>query len=219
MSYEEFLQWADEDTHAEWVGGEVIIHMPPKDVHQAVVGFLHRLLGLFVDLFNLGRVRIAPFEVRLESVGSSREPDLFFITQENLDRLTPERLIGPPDLVIEVISDDSVSRDRDDKFKEYRQAGVREYWIVDPRPEKQRADFYRLAADGDYALFATEDDERVHSHALPAFWLRPAWLWQVDALDPLTAFFEMRGVSPEQAEQILHVLRAGSTKTQDENPF
>ncbi len=44
MSYEEFLQWHDEDTHAEWVDGEVIVHVPPKDIHQATLGFLYRLL-------------------------------------------------------------------------------------------------------------------------------------------------------------------------------
>jgi Uma2 family endonuclease len=65
MSYEEFLRWSNEDTHAEWVNGEVIIKVPPKDVHQSTVGFLYELLSLFVRLFDLGRVRVAPFEVKL----------------------------------------------------------------------------------------------------------------------------------------------------------
>ena len=41
MSYEEFLQWADEDTRAEWVDGEVIIPMPPKEIHQITLGYLY----------------------------------------------------------------------------------------------------------------------------------------------------------------------------------
>ena len=215
MSYEEFLTWSNEDTHAEWVNGEVIIHMPPKNIHQATLGFLYELLSLFVHLFNLGKVRIAPFEVKLKSSGSSREPDIFFISKENLDRLTEDKLVGPADLIIEIISTDSVRRDRDDKFKEYQEAGVREYWIIDPRPGKQRADFFRLDETNNYALFATEDDEHVSSYVLPNFWLIPAWLWQADTLDPLTIFFEMCGLSTEHIEQIRNNLKTGLSATED----
>ncbi len=209
MSYEEFLQWANEDTHAEWVKGEVIIPMPPKDIHQTTLNFLNHLLGLFVDLFNLGKVGIAPFEVKLKPGVSSREPDIFFIATENMNRLTEDRLIGAPDLIIEIISKDSVGRDRRDKFKEYREAGVREYWIIDSRPNKHRADFFYLDKDGQYELFATEDDERVESYVLPGFWLRPEWLWQAETLHPLTILFEMREIPAEQAKQIRQTLRRG----------
>ena len=64
MSFEEFLAWADEETHAEWVDGEVIVFMPAKDIHQATIGFLHQLIGWFVDLFQLGKIRIAPLGMR-----------------------------------------------------------------------------------------------------------------------------------------------------------
>jgi Uma2 family endonuclease len=210
MSYEAFLEWADEDTHAEWVNGEVIIHMPPKHIHQNTIGFLYELIRLFVRLFKLGEVCLAPFEVKLKPSKSSREPDIFFVATKNLDRLTEEQLNGPPDLIIEIVSTDSVQRDRDDKFKEYREAGVPEYWIIDPRPGKQRADFFHLDETGAYRLFATEDDERVESQILPGFWLRPTWLWQADTLDPLAVFFEMRGLSAEQAQYIQQMLRSGA---------
>ncbi|MER3485893.1 MAG: hypothetical protein C4345_07940, partial [Chloroflexota bacterium] len=68
----------------------------------------------------------------------------------HLDRLTPERVVGPPDLIIEVVSEDSEHRDRVDKFNEYEAAGVPEYWIVDNRPQRRRAYFYRLGAEGQY---------------------------------------------------------------------
>jgi Uma2 family endonuclease len=129
-----------------------------------------------------------------------------------MNRLTEDRLIGAPDLIIEIVSKDSVGRDRRDKFKEYREAGVREYWIIDSRPNKQRADFFYLDEDGQYELFATEDDERVESHVLPGFWLRPEWLWQAETLQPLTILFEMRGIPAEQAKQIRQTLRRGSAE-------
>jgi len=216
MSYEEFLQWADEDTHAEWVEGEVIVHMPPKDIHQTTSGFLYWLLRSFVDLFNLGKVVIAPFEVKLKPDGPAREPDIFFIAQENLNRLTEERFVGPPDLIIEIISKESAHRDRHQKFNEYCQAGVREYWLIDSRPHKQGADFFYLNEQNEYELFATEEDERVESRVLPGFWLRPDWLWRVETLNPLTIFFEnMGGMSSEQVKEIQQTLRRGFSKDKD----
>ncbi len=219
MRYEEFLAWSDEDVHAEWVPldnsgrGEVIIHMPPKDIHQAVVGFLYKLLGLFVDLFDLGKLRIAPLEVKLQPGGSSREPDILFVAAEHLDRLTPDRLIGPPDLVIEVVSPTSVKRDRSAKYREYQAAGVREYWVIDPREAQRRADFFCLddvtRGEGEYRLFATEEDERVASRVLPGFWLRPAWLWQVDDIDPLLIFCEIADLPGTVVGQFRERLRAG----------
>ncbi len=221
MRYEDFLAWSGEDTHAEWVpidstgNGEVIVQMPPKLMHQQVADFLGKLLGLFVHLFGLGKLVIAPFEVKLKPGHSSREPDILFVATENLERLTQERLNGPPDLAIEIISDDSVKRDRDDKYREYRDAGVREYWIVDPREGRQRADFFHLddaagaTERAEYRLFATEEDARIESRVLPGFWLRPEWLWQADTLDPWLTFCEMAGLAEAVVNQFREQMQAG----------
>jgi len=211
MSYEEYTDWVADNMHAEWHKGEVIVFMPPKYVHQTTVKFLLGLLGLFVDMFALGKIQVAPFEMKLPQQDSYREPDILFVANENLNRLTEDRLEGPADLVIEIVSEHTVHNDRDDKYKEYQAAGVREYWIIDPRLDKQRADFYSLDETGLYSLFATEDDERVESKVLSGFWLRPDWLWQADTLNPLLAFFQMRGLSDEQIAQIEQLLQAGGT--------
>jgi Uma2 family endonuclease len=214
MSYDEFLLWAGEETRAEWVDGAVIIHMPPKPIHQITLGFLYNLLQMYVDLLALGKVYIAPFEVLIRPGRSSREPDIFFVSRENHERLTPDRMVGPPDLIVEIVSTDSVQRDRYEKFVEYRDAGVREYWIVDPRPGKRRADFYHLDEAGEYELFATEDDEQVISRVLPGFWLCPAWLWQAEALEPLALFLEMRGIPGDQIAALRQRLRGGSSEAE-----
>jgi len=56
MTYEEFLDWADEDTLAEWVDGEVVMYSPASKQHQLIVGFLEKVLGTFVEQHNLGVV-------------------------------------------------------------------------------------------------------------------------------------------------------------------
>ena len=107
--------------------------------------------------------------------------DLVFIRQENLSKLTPERFEGGPDLVIEIISPGSVSEDRVRKFTQYEQAGVREYWIIDPRPHQQQADFYVLGEDNLYHAAPLAADGRYQSTVIPNFWFNIDWLWT----DPL----------------------------------
>ncbi|MFN8486320.1 MAG: Uma2 family endonuclease [Caldilineaceae bacterium] len=192
MSYEQFLTELDEDVHAEWVNGETIIFMPPNRKHQAVVSFLVALLRTFADFFQLGEVLAAPFEMKVSPDSNGREPDILFIAKENLGRITEQKLEGPADLLIEVISKESVSRDRSDKFYEYQDAGVREYWLFDPRPRRKRADFWVLDANGLYRPVPL-DKGIYHSTILPNFWLNTQWLWQDELPDPLSAFARIVG--------------------------
>jgi Uma2 family endonuclease len=193
MSYVEYLAWADEDVHAEWVNGEVIVHIPPKRPHQRVVAFLLRLLGEFIELFQLGQLLPAPFEMRAVPDGPAREPDLLFIAREHLDRLSDLRLSGPADLVVEVLSDDSVARDRADKFYEYQAAGVREYWLIDPRPGYERADFYVLDDTGRYRPVPPAADGRYHSTVLSDFWFQVEWVLAAEPPAVLQALAQIVG--------------------------
>ena len=172
MTYEEFLAWADEDTLAEWVDGEVIMTSPASNRHQDLVGFLGSVLRLFVEAHQLGIVRDAPFQMKLEH---GHEPDLLFLAQEHIGRLRRNYLEGPADLVIEIISPESAGRDHGEKFYEYAQGGVAEYWLIDP--EACWAEFYRL--DGRRYRLAFEGGEgEYRSQVLPGFFLQVEWLWQ-----------------------------------------
>ena len=179
MTYEKFLDWADEDTWAEWVDGEVILMSPVSLPHQNILSFLATLLQHFVETNELGLVLVAPFQMRLRTRPSGREPDVIFVARDRLDKLQNVYLDGPADLVIEIISPDSRARDRGDKYYEYEQAGVREYWLIDPM--RKQAEFYRLGSGGIYSLIPISDDGLVHSDVLKGLWLKVDWLWQ----DPL----------------------------------
>lgn len=111
----------------------------------------------------------------------------------NLGRLQDgRRLEGPADLVVEIVSRDSVARDYDDKFSEYEEAGVQEYWIIDPRQSRKRASFFRLGADGRFET-VTSEDGIYRSHVLTGFWLRLEWLWEMPA--SLSTLLEIVGLS------------------------
>ncbi len=112
MNDDESLAWGNESALTKWVNGAVITHMPPTIVHQQLVGFLLTLLQTFVRLHRLGRVLAAPVAMRAMPNGNAREPDVLFILTEYLDRLTDEELNGPADLVVEVISTESMAGSR-----------------------------------------------------------------------------------------------------------
>jgi Uma2 family endonuclease len=114
--------------------------------------------------------------MRLPEVPSGREPDVLFVRTEHLDRVKPTYLDGPADLVIEITSPESIGRDRGDKFIEYERAGVAEYWLIDP--ERRRAEFYRLDAQGLYRLCEPDAQGVYRSQVVEGFWLRVEWLWQ-----------------------------------------
>lgn len=181
MTYEEFLAFADEDLHAEWVDGEVTIFMSASGIHQLVAGLLHALLLWFVGERGAGQVLDAPFEMVLLVVGRSREPDVLFVAKVNEHRLTPMRLRGPADLVVEVVSDESETRDLVDKLHDYQAEGIPEYVWIDPRPGHQRAGFLRLDERGVYREVPLDDLGRFRSSVLEGFWIDPSWFWQ----DPL----------------------------------
>lgn len=182
MSYAEFLEWADEDTYAEWVNGEIVMASPASVRHQQISKFLCVLLEHYVQAHVLGVVLPAPFQMKTAAVLPGREPDLLFIAQAHLDRLKNTYLDGPADLAIEIISPESRARDRGEKYFEYEQGGVREYWLIDPL--RKQADFYQLGADGIYRTAQLAADGIFRSAVLEGLWLPVDWLWQ-DPLPPL----------------------------------
>jgi Uma2 family endonuclease len=204
MSYEEFLDWLDEDTRAEWVNGEVIVVSPASDLHQNLSDFLTAVLRLYVESRDLGWVRSAPFQMKTGPDLPGREPDILFLRTEHLDRLRETYLEGPADLVVEIVSPDSVGRDRGDKFYEYAQGGVQEYWLIDPQIEW--ADFYRLEGKRYRPAFSGERGI-YRSEVLQDFWLRVEWLWQEPLPSPIRAVAEIAGVDPELAEAFERALR------------
>lgn len=175
MSFEEFLEHGPE-THAEWVNGEVIEMSPPIEDHQDVSILLASALRAYADDHHIGKVLAAPFLMKTGPNLPGREPDILFIAGENLHRLKRTHLEGPADLVVEIVSRESRGRDRGDKYVEYEQGGVREYWLLDP--ERMRGEFYALDERGMYQNMAIDEDGVFRSAVLPGLWLNVGWLWQ-----------------------------------------
>lgn len=189
LTYEEFLDWAPDGLHAEWVDGEVVFMTPVSTRHQRIAVFLTAAIEIFVQERKLGIVLTAPYQMKGPGGLPGREPDLIFLSNESMKRLKGNYLDGPADLAIEIISPESRKRDRVEKFREYEQAGVAEYWILDPT--KKRTDFYRLGPDGKYLAVPLDEHGVFHSAVLPGLWIQPSWFWEdpmPSALDALKAW-------------------------------
>lgn len=207
ISYAEWLDTFDEGTHTEWVDGEAIVFMPPTEEHQEVVTFLVEVLGSFIRHFGLGKLLAAPFEMKLTPESNAREPDILFVDKEHLTRLTGKRLEGPADLVVEVISPESVYRDRSDKFDEYQAAGVREYWLIDARPGQRQASFWVLDQNSRYRAAPIDDTGVYRSAVVSGFWFKVDWLWQPQKPSPILLLAEIVG-----RERLIAMLKTDQEK-------
>jgi Uma2 family endonuclease len=111
--------------------GELIIMPAPDTTHQDIVTILAALLYAFITPTKMGKVFVSPIAVRLGE-GRIREPDVVFVKQENRARIVRRYIDGPPDWVAEVISPGSRATDTKDKLAQYAEAGIPEYWLIDP---------------------------------------------------------------------------------------
>ncbi len=118
----------------EFSQGRVEFLPMPTLSHQLIALFLYKALDAFVSAGRLGRVLVAAYKVKLWE-GKYREPDVIFVKAEHLPRMGEQFSLGA-DLVIEVVSDQGRPRDLEIKRQEYAQAGIPEYWIVDPQLEQ-----------------------------------------------------------------------------------
>lgn len=175
LTWEEYLRFGEENTLAEWIDGRVIVYFSGTTKHQQIIGYLNCIVGFYVEKHNLGRLFVAPYAMKLNKLRRGREPDLLFINREREHLITKTFLDGAADLVVEVVSPESVERDSVQKFAEYEAAGIREYWLIDYT--NQTAIFYQLDEKGQYQAAETTDGV-FRSAVLPGFFIREQWLWQ-----------------------------------------
>lgn len=177
MTYEEFLREYD-GQYAEYVNDEVILPMSVTERHDNLTSFLRAILRFYVEAKDLGRICGEPYQMKmvLEGETKGREPDIFFVKAENFERVREQFFDGAADLVVEVVSPESVVRDTQDKFEEYEAAGVKEYWIIDYN--RRTVNFYGYDENGKYKLLHLSVDGKFESRVIDGLWIKTDWLWR-----------------------------------------
>ena len=168
--------------YCEWVNGVVIKMSPASLRHNTLIDYLTDLFRIYFTLNPIGRLLSSPFVMSLSALGIKREPDLQIVLNTNPHELSEIAMNGPADICIEIVSPESVERDRGEKFSDYERGGVREYWIIDPM--RNEALFYRLNDEGVY--IPQKPEEGLYcTPLLPQFKLHVATLWEEELPNPL----------------------------------
>ncbi len=122
-----------ENVRAELIDGQIYYMAAPSRIHQEILMFLSKTIANYIDS-KKGPCKVypAPFAVKLFSEDDKNvvEPDISVICDPN--KLTDRGCTGAPDWIVEIISPTTSSHDYVRKLNLYMDAGVREYWIVDP---------------------------------------------------------------------------------------
>ncbi len=140
-----------------------------------IVDWLVVILRAYASAYDLGKVLGSEFMIRLGARRRLRVPDILFLAKDRLHFLRKNHLEGAPDLAIEVVSADSQSRDRRDKYADYEAAGVLEYWIIDPIGED--LEVHVLDPEGKYQPLPINEGV-VASTVLTGLSLRVESFWQ-----------------------------------------
>ncbi len=140
---EQYLAMSDHSRRLlEFADGVIEVLPMPIPEHQKIVAYLYRQFFAFLAAAG-GIVLFAPLRVRVKP-HKFREPDLVILRDAN-DPRQQDRYWSGVDIAVEVVSDDDPDRDRKIKREDYAQAGIPEYWIVDPLEQTISV----LALDGD----------------------------------------------------------------------
>ena len=175
LTWDDIKDWPEHHGRTEIVDGELVMSPVPLRRHQKICMRLGARIEAFVEQTDLGEFYSLPVHVILaEDV--NYEPDLCFIAKNRLHLLQdPASVDGPPDLIIEVISESNRTHDTVVKFRDYERYGVREYWIVDPREEHIRVYFLDGGKYASLGVFGRGD--RVQSRVLAGLDLDPAGIF------------------------------------------
>lgn len=161
LTYEDYRAMPDDGRRYELIEGEIRMAPAPLTLHQRVSRNLAVLLHLHVQERGLGEILAAPTDVILDR-STVVQPDLLFVSTARLGMISRRAIEGPPDLVVEILSDGTQSFDRGAKRQIYARYGVGHYWIVDP---EARVLAEHVRRGNDYELCGT--------HAAPST-CRPA---------------------------------------------
>jgi Uma2 family endonuclease len=164
-TYADFLRLPDDGVRYEIIDGVLYMTNAPDPAHQYAVGEVFAEMHRRAKEQNLGAVYMAPIEVHLSGIAQPVQPDVLFIMAERRSIVKEKYIEGPPDLIVEVTSPSTARLDRKVKLDAYERAGVREYWIVNPRT--RFVEVYVLRRS-EYALRGEYGPgERVASEVLP----------------------------------------------------
>ncbi|MEO6168263.1 MAG: Uma2 family endonuclease [Chitinophagales bacterium] len=164
-----------EGVYFEIIHGIKYMAPSPFKIHQQVSRDLSYLLITYTRKYDLGEILQAPLDVVLAD-DTVVQPDLIYISKDN-KLIQGDTIKGTPDALMEIISAGSVKKDREIKMKLYCEAGVPEYWLIEP--DHRSVEIYHLE-NGLYKRYCyAAESGQVTSIAIAGFVLNVGELFPV----------------------------------------
>lgn len=176
-----------EDSDWEYLDGRLVMS-PASRRHETLFRFLLTLLSSYLDERGGAQVLGSRYPMRLDERWSP-EPDLLVVRDERRHLLTPQRLEGPADWVVEIASEGDPAFDAREKLPRYHQAGIPEIWLVDPFEQAVAVE----RRTGDRYERSELSSGRLESTVVPGFWIEVDWLWQDDLPSTLSCLRQILG--------------------------
>jgi Uma2 family endonuclease len=171
-TYADYLQWKFQE-RLELFKGRIFKMGAPNTQHQVVAGNLYGELRNFLKGKSC-QVFIAPFDIRLPVQNKKKDNEITTVVQPDVcivcdpSKVDERGVCGAPDLVIEILSPGNSQKEVRYKYELYEEAGVREYWVVNPT--EQNLVVFLLTAEGkfgDAKMYANGD--RLGNTVIPGF--------------------------------------------------
>jgi Uma2 family endonuclease len=162
-TYNEYLSIPDDGKRYEIADGVLLLTPPATESHQDTIGEVFFYLRSHIKLAGLGLVIQAPFIVEL-SAKDVFQPDIFVVMNAHLDRVQEKKVVGAPDLVVEVSTSGTAAFDRLTRYDTYEYAGVREYWILNL--ESRTVEVFALEGDEYRSLGIFHGEQKVPSRLI-----------------------------------------------------
>ncbi|MDM8006930.1 MAG: Uma2 family endonuclease [Phycisphaerae bacterium] len=176
---EDYEELAHEDLRCEYVDGVLIVHSSASVQHEQRLMFLGTLLNAFASNRSLGVLQGSNAVMQL---GERRFcPDMSFLAAEHTDRIRGTRVVGPMDLVVEMVSTSTREYDLGEKRAAYHQRRIPEIWFIDADHKQVQVDML----EGEVYLTNTFTNGRFASRILPGISIEVDWFWTEPLPNPL----------------------------------
>ncbi len=162
LTYDDYAALPNDGRTYQLLEGDLFVTPTPKTTHQRVSRNLGHILHAHIKQRHLGAVYYAPVDVILGD-NTVVQPDILFVGRQRLNLVSERGIEGGPDVIVEILAPTTRAVDRTTKMHLYTQAGVREYWIVDP--EAETLEVFALDA-GAYVLTAALRNGETYCSAL-----------------------------------------------------
>lgn len=168
-TYEDYAKLPDDGHRYEIVNGVLVMAPAPDLEHQSIVLRFSYYLFAHVELAGLGRVFGAPVDVEL-GPKNVFQPDVVVVLNARLDSIAAKKIIGAPDLVVEIASPSTAAYDRLTKYEKYARAGITEYWLV--KPGRKSVEIFALEKGEYRSLGVFSGQQTLPSRVVPGLPVR-----------------------------------------------